>query len=212
MGGEGSLRAVRLWPTPETGSAERELLEAVLAAVGEHGYGGATLRDVLKRSGFSHKRFRQHFASLDACFAAAYAVEAERLADDVLAAGRSEDGWRDGFRAGLGCFLDRIAKRPLLAKVLLIEGGPGSPGATKHFEVAARLADAVDAARKEIDPRRAPPPLTSRLIVGAIESSAAKLIVAGEAESAGRRLPELMHFATLLFFGREAADRELDQG
>ena len=129
----------------------------------------------------------------------------------MLAAGRSQARWRDGFRAGLGCFLDQVAARPPLARVLLIEGGPGSPGAAKHAEVTARLAAAVDAARKETDPRRAPPPLTSRLIVAAIESTAAKLIVAGEAESAGRRLPELMHFATLPFIGREAADRELER-
>jgi hypothetical protein len=49
-------------------------------------------------------------------------------------------------------------------------------------------------------------------VLGAIEATAVRLIVAGEAELARQRLPELMHFTVLFFFfGREAADRELEQ-
>jgi AcrR family transcriptional regulator len=168
------------------------------------------LPDILQRSGCSYQRFRQHFDDKEACFAEAYGIAAVRLCEEILDAGRSGEDWRQGFRAGLAHFLGFVAEEPLHARALLIEDRvAGDRAADKHHEVIDRLAAAIDGARREIGPRRGPPPMSARLIIGAIEAAAAELIMKGRAGDASRKLPELTHFGVLLYFGHDAAEDEL---
>lgn len=53
-------------------SQRLRLFAAVIAVVGERGWSGTRIADVVDRAGVSRATFYQHFASLDACFAAAF--------------------------------------------------------------------------------------------------------------------------------------------
>jgi AcrR family transcriptional regulator len=207
MGGQGTLRAVRSW---SRAPGDQQILDAVLLAVGEQGYGQTCIRDVLARAGVSRARFRQSFESMDDCFAAAYEIEAERLCDSVLAAGRRGSSWREGFSAALAELLDFVAAEPLRARALMLEAVAARGRAwAKNEEVIERLTRAVDSARHETGSRHRAPLLTGKLMVGAIESSVLRLIIAGEEARAPSLLADLTNFVVLNYFGEEAADEEL---
>ena len=52
------------------------------AAVGEHGYHGVRVADVVWRAGVSRKTFYELFGGKDECFAATYGGWIDRLLDD----------------------------------------------------------------------------------------------------------------------------------
>src|SRR5690348_4070431 len=112
-----TLRAVRSWDEaiPERPSDEGAL-EAMLLSVGAHGYEGASVGEVVKRSGLSRERFQRRFGGKEACFAQAYEFAAERLCAEILDAGRDAPSWRAGFRAALARLLRTVTEQPLLAK------------------------------------------------------------------------------------------------
>ena len=207
MGGQGTLRAVRSWPLA---AGDEQILDAVLLAVGEQGFGDTCIRDVLARAGVSRARFHKTFESMDDCFALAYEIEAERLCGAILAAGRRGIGWREGFGAALAELLDFVAAEPLRARALMLEARAARGRAwAKNEEVVERLTRAVDSARRETGSRHRAPLLTGKLMVGAIESSVLRLIIAGEEARAPSLLADLAHFVVRNYFGEEVDDEEL---
>jgi AcrR family transcriptional regulator len=209
--GAPTLRAVRSWDeaVPERAS-EEGTLEAMLLSVGAHGYEGASVREVLERSGLSRERFQRRFGGKEACFDQAYEMAADRICSEVLEAGRGADSWRAGFRAALARLLRTVAEQPLLAKALLIEvRAARSQAWTKHQQMAERLVRAVDAARHEPGARPAATALTAQFVVGAIEESLCTEIGAGRAATVERLLPDLAHLAVLNYFGEDEAWLEL---
>lgn len=206
------MRAVRSWeeavPRQDT---DQGVLEAMLLAVGELGYGGASVQEVAQRAGVSRDRFLRRFGSKEACFAAAYAQAADRLCADLLEACRGAQGWRRGFRAALAELLRFVAEQPLLAKALLIEVRAARGEAwVKHQQVVERLTEAVDTARREPGALPSATAFTAGFTVGAVEESACLEIGAGRAGRAERLLPGLIHLAVLNYFGEDAAWEELD--
>ncbi len=182
----------------------------MLLSVGAHGYENASVREVLERSGLSRERFQRHFGDKEGCFAQAYEMAAERLAAEVLEAGRGAETWREGFRAALRCLLRTVAEQPLLAKALLIEVRVARGQAwAKHQQMVERMVAAVDTARREPGARPAATSLTAQFVAGAIEESLCTEIGAGRATTVERLLPDLAHLAVLNYFGEDEAWFEL---
>jgi AcrR family transcriptional regulator len=205
MEAPGPLRAVRSWEelAPER-TADADVLEAMLLAVGEKGYAQTTVREVAERARITQDRFHRRFGSKEACFARAYETAAEQLAGELLAACREGAGWRDGFTAALAELLRFVAEQPLLAKVLLIEVRAARGDAwTAHQRQVERLTAALDTARHEPGARAAASPMTAGFVVGAIEESLSIQIAAGRGDSAELLLPDLTHLAFLQLFGEE---------
>jgi AcrR family transcriptional regulator len=205
----GSLRAVRFWPGP---GVRRTLLEAVLDCVGERGYGDVTLGEVVARAGTTNRAFHKQFATLADCFAEAYELAAEDLAEHLLTEGRRPESWRAGFRAALVAFLDFVKERPDLARVLLVEHrAAGGRVAAKHADVIARLAQALGRGTGETSASDRLPSFTPQLLLGVTEFSAVELIIGDRTEHADELLPSISYLAVLLYYGREAAEKELSR-
>ncbi len=207
-----TLRAVRSWDEAEipARAADEGVLEAMLLTVGDKGYDGATVQEVLERSGVSRDRFQRRFGGKEACFARAYEMAAERICAEVLEAGREAESWRAGFRAALAALLRTVAEQPLLARALLIEVRAARGEAwEKHQQLVERFARAVDTARRQPGARIATGALTAQFVVGAIEESLAAEIAAGRADTVERLLPDLAHLAVLNYFGEDEAWLEL---
>ena len=207
MGRESTLRAVRIWPDEEAfDRVDRDLLEAMLQAVGERGYTGATVQHALNRSGVSRACFYRHFANKEDCFLRAYEMAAERLYEDAIAAARVWDSWGEGLRAGLAELLRFVAEQPLIAKALTIEVRTAGEAAwAKHEEVVQRFVSLLDRARSEPGVRHLAPAWTGRFVAGAIEESLHAAIVEGRTETTEELLPGLTHFVMLNYFGEEEA-------
>jgi AcrR family transcriptional regulator len=187
-------------------------MRALLLAVGERGYAKASVQDALDRTGVPRSVFYRHFENKADCFARAYEFEAERLQDEVAAAGE-RSGWIAGLRAALSRLLGYLSEEPTLARALLIEGrGAGGPTLARYEVVVERLSHAVDSARREVGSQASPPPLTGRLIVAAIEAGAMAWLLDEQASDPLSLLPGLLHFSALYYFGEGTALEAFDRG
>jgi AcrR family transcriptional regulator len=204
---EGSLRAVRLWPKR---AVHRALLDAVLECAGDRGYAEMTLSEVLARAGVNNRTFHRYFGSLADCFAEAYELAAEDLAEELLAAGRREETWQAGYRATIATFLAFVRNRSKLARVLVVEHRVADGrAAAQHAKVMGRLARALDRGRHEPAAAERMPSLTSRLVLGMVEFAVGELIVSGRAQDSDELASSLTYVGVLLYCGRQAAEAEI---
>jgi AcrR family transcriptional regulator len=190
--------------------ARRQILEAMLAATGEKGYRRVAVQDVIDRYGGNRVQFYRHFSSKAECYAAAYDEEIERLEARVAGAAAAESGWRLGLRAGLEEVARAAEERPLVARGLLVEVHvAGGPALRRRAELQDHVVAALDGARREAGRRPAPPPITARFLAGAVESTLAGALTAGEPQAFAAAVPELSHMIVSAYLGEEAAGEEL---
>lgn len=149
-------------------------MRATLHVVGEHGYQEANVRLVLKQYGGYRAQFYRHFTGIADCYRQAYAAEAERLCEEMLAAGRRDGSWRAGLEAALRELAEFATEQPMVARGLLLEvHTAGEPSLGIRREVFERLSRAIDSARRETGSRHSPPPLTAMFIVHMIDAAVA---------------------------------------
>lgn len=187
-------------------------MEGALIAAGELGYRDASVRAILEHSGGHRAQFYEHFESKEDCFAQAYAVWIERLCVGVLEAAATVPGWEAGVRAAIVRLFEFVVERPAIARALLLEVQiAGEPALAKHEAAIERLALAIDIARNDIPPEKAPPEATGIFVVGGIESCAGEALTAGAPDRIWDTLPELMHLAVGSYFDKEAAEAAFEE-
>lgn len=180
-------------------------------ASGELGFRETAVGDVLERCGGHRVQFWERFASKEECFAAAYATWADRLVAELLTVAIAEGDWRRGVRAALADLMRFAEERPAVARALLIEAEiAGGSALAKREEAVQSLGEAIDSAREQVAAAERPPELTGLFVAGAIATFLGEQLVAGKPEAAWEGLPELMRFATGLYFGEEAAEAEFE--
>lgn len=163
----------------------------MLELSGEVGYRSVTLELLLSRSGVTAEEFSANFADLEACFAAAYEAEAERLCTAMLAAAGEAADWRGATEAGLVVVLEFAAERPQVARALVREVHiAGGVTVAKHEELLERLARAMGEECK--DPADTTVPRAPSFIVGAVEGVIAGSLDRGESQQLLAAAPELM--------------------
>lgn len=198
-------------PTPDATIRQGEM-EGVLHVVGNLGYRGASVRAVLEYSGGHRKRFYDHFAGLEDCFAQAYEAWIDRLGVSLLEAAIAASGWRAGVRAGLVRLFQFVGERPEIARSLFVEVHiAGGAALAKHDEAVERLVGVLDSVRAEIEPGEEPPGATGVFVVGGVEACLREVLAEGEASRVWDSLPELMHLAAGSYLGREAAEEEFEE-
>jgi AcrR family transcriptional regulator len=191
-------------------SQRTRILNAMTAAVGEHGYHGTRVADVVWRAGVSRKTFYQLFAGKDDCFAATYDHWVDWLLDTTLEAFDTQTDWVDRLRAALTALLGALAREPEAARICFSEAmAAGGAAALRRDAGMARLTPLFEA------PGAPGGPLGDTLRAGRVGELAEILrreIAAGRTERLPRLTPELMYAMVLPFLGPEAARRELDRG
>jgi AcrR family transcriptional regulator len=179
-------------PSLVAASQRTRLLEAVGRAVGEKGYAGATIDDIVRGAGVSKKTFYDHFSDKLDCFLAAYEAASDELLTRLREAQSSEEGWLERTRAGIAAYLRWLAAEPALARVFLIEVAAAGPVAAERREgirdrYAGVLRDLQDDARAEIPALPRLPAEVFHALVAAVD----ELVVRRIRESGATALPEL---------------------
>jgi AcrR family transcriptional regulator len=179
-------------------------------AVGEHGYHGVRVADVVWRAGVSRKTFYELFGGKDDCFAVTYGFWIDRLLATTFAAFETQAEWVDRLRAGLTALLGALAREPDAARLCFSEavaaGGAVQQRREQAAEAVARLFDA---------PGLPDGPLGATLRAGRtseLGESLRREIAAGRTDQLTGLLPELMCAMVLPFLGMDAAQRELTRG
>jgi AcrR family transcriptional regulator len=191
-------------------TARERLLEAVLLVSGERGFEAVAVQDVIERGHASRATFYKLFSDKQDCFVQAHHEVSEWLYRRLIGAARRQPNWREGLRSALSELLEFCARQPAIARSLLVEAhAVGGEALKEHDLLMERLSHAIDGARREIDSRQAPPPVTATFIVGAIETLVRARLLSDKPESAPEMLPGLLHFVVMQYFGEDAAWEEL---
>lgn len=119
------------------------MLDAMMSAASERGYGALTVADVVERARVSRRTFYEHFADKEACFLAAYDAGVEALLEHMHRAvglRRTED-WRVWTRASIEAYLEMLEAEPNFAWALHVEVfAAGAAAHARRAQVIARFA------------------------------------------------------------------------
>jgi AcrR family transcriptional regulator len=185
------------------------ILRAVVEVASGTGYGALTVRDVIERAGVSRRTFYDHFDNKEQAFLAAYQLVVGRLARDVEAASRRGDTWCESIVLGLSTFLDRLARDPALAHLLVVEVLAAGPPAL------ATRAAAMEAFRTFLEPGfdEAPeglpvPALAAETAIGGTYEVVYSLVLQGRTPELPALMPDLLQIVLLPFVGAHAAADE----
>lgn len=195
----------------EVRASQRErIVSAMTEAVGEHGYHGVRVADVVGRAGVSRKTFYELYAGKDDCFCATYGAWIDRLLATTFDAFQTQAEWIDRLRAALSALLSALAREPNAARLCFSEVVAAGGDATQL-----RREQAIAAVTELFDAPGTPDgPLGDTLRAGRVSELGEILrreISAGRTEQLPELLPELMCAMVLPFLGMDAAQRELSR-
>lgn len=176
--------------------AKRErLFAAMIAEVGERGYGETAVAHVLRRAGMSRKTFYELFENREDCFVQAYDAALLRARMVVGAAYHQGGAWRslrERVESGLLAFLNFCASEPTFARVCIVEVLAAGPQARERRDSAiVEFARFIEFPREEARGASAPS-LVSEAIAGGIYGILYTRIARGEVEQLPELLDELM--------------------
>lgn len=205
-----------LSPEEVAASQRARILDAMRAAVCEHGYAEASVADVIKRAGVSRKTFYAQFTDKEACFLEIYDAHMERLQALTTDAFDAQDEWAPSLRAGLTALLAALAYDPPMARYCFVDVLAAGPHAAQRRNEAMRALERIlelsGPGRDAAEDGAALPRALGMSMVGGLGEVLYQEIVAGRAEQLPQLLPELMYALVLPFEGQEAAERELSRG
>jgi AcrR family transcriptional regulator len=188
-------------------SQRERIFRATTSAVGEHGYHGTRVADVVWRAGVSRKTFYELFASKEDCFAETYERQIGALVASTLEAYETQTEWVDRLRAALTSLLEALAREPDVARLCFVEAiAAGDAVARRRDTAMEALASLFDT------PEGSARPLVGALRMGRIGELSEAVrheVVAGRTERLPELVPDLMYAMVLPFAGIEAAEREL---
>jgi AcrR family transcriptional regulator len=197
-----------LTPEAVAESQRARIVEAMRAAVSEHGYSDASVADVIKRAGVSRKTFYAQFTDKEDCFLAIYDDVMGRLQAVTRDAFDAQDEWVPALRAGLTALLNSLAYDPAVARLCFVDVLAAGPHAAEARNAAMHELEGTLELARESDGAAAPRALGMSM-VGGLGEVLYQEIVAGRAGELPAMLPELMYALVLPFEGRGAAEREL---
>jgi AcrR family transcriptional regulator len=194
---------------PRTFVAENQrerLLNGVVEAVAEHGYGATTISRITAAARISRRTFYEYFEGKQDCFLAAYEMIEAHVLDSMLAAPGAGEPWPERVRARLAALLDVLARDPAVSRCFLIE--PLAAGG----EVAVRYREAMQLLAATLRPEPPPSQLEMEVRDQALIGGIATLIVRRLNAGGGRRLPDLLpdlvELALAPYLGRAEAKRQ----
>ncbi len=191
-------------------SQRSRIVQAMTAAVGEHGYHGVRVADVVWRAGVSRKTFYELFDGKDDCLAAACDHWLRRLLEVTFDAFGTQSEWVDGLRAALTALTGALARDPDVARLCFVEavaaGGAAARRRDDGMRTLGRLFETADCPDG---------PLGAALRAGRVSELCETLrreVAGGHANRLPGLVPELMCSMVWPFLGIEAAERELERG
>jgi AcrR family transcriptional regulator len=171
-------------------SQRERLLEGIVKAVAEKGYGGTSVADITKHAGVSRTTFYEVFDDKEDCFLAAYEETAARLLEYIAEASLEHEHWLDQFRAGTRAYVRFLAESPEWSRTFLTEIFAAGPRALElRREVHRRYAEMLQflhsRAREERPNLASPPDEVYDAAVAAVNEVVVRWIEQGQTADRG---------------------------
>lgn len=142
------------------------MIDAMLACIGEQGYGATVVADVIAKAVASRKTFYEHFEDKHACFLAMSDEVAGGWVTRAQSAAVNADGPTETVEALVGELFELARESPPALRVLAVElTAAGPAGMTRRESALQGIAKPLESALDGDTPDRA---LQARAIVGAI--------------------------------------------
>jgi AcrR family transcriptional regulator len=196
------------------GSREEEagrIREALLDLCAERGYKKLKLKHLLERAGIDKATFKEHYADLDACFAAVLEGIYDEFFERLQKALEGVSGWRNRVRATGYAMLRFLRRDERVARLAAIEAQyAGKQARALFLETFNRLIKILDEGSSEAGGSDSPGLATAIGVGGVIFARVQEGVVNGELEELGEEeVPQLMYAAVFPYLGAEAAEEEL---
>ena len=195
-----------------TESQRTRIIDSMVSAVADRGYGETRVVDVVERAGVSRATFYDLFDDLEDCFLATYDHVSARVLETATAGfnERPDAAWPERVRAATAAVLELYASWPEGARFATVEVLAAGPNALLRRDGAMRrLAELVDTGRDELGVEL--PDGVSLAIMGGIQELLLAELISGEASELPSRAPEIVYWIALPFLGPEAAAAERDR-
>lgn len=188
------------------------ILDALVDAVAELGYGETSVRDVVARAGVSRATFYKHFASKQEAFLAAYDATVALIGARLRRPRATPETWPQCVSAVLEELLALLDEDPAGARMLVLEAPAAGPAAlAARARVLADFQPLLDSGRTAAPhAARVPAPVAEAVIAGAHGVIHARLLERS-AEPLGALLPALTYIALVPYLGSERALGELSR-
>ena len=197
-------------------SQRTRILDGIVAAVADHGYGETRLADVIATAGVSRKTFYEYFRDLEDAFLAAYDLHVAALTDAVSAAFLGSDGdaarrrWTDQIRDGVRAFVGYLAEHPDAAKVCMVDAlGAGKEARGRRDAALRSFTFFIDSGRGEA--AHEVPGRTALAVLGGANELIAWELLHGSPAKLRQLAPEVVYMIVLPFLGPKKALTEREK-
>ena len=186
------------------------LMSGMLDAIGEQGYIGTSVADVLSRAGISRRTFYEHFSDKEDCSLQAYDHVTTMLFDTIAGSFAGYRRWQDAMRAGLDVLLRTVAANPRFARACLVEVLTVGPEGVRRRDAALTPFQQFFEMARELAPAEASIPETvSETLVGGILETICTRLMRDEADRVPELLDQLMFWGLVPFVGPVEANQAL---
>jgi AcrR family transcriptional regulator len=197
-----------LQPSFVAANQRERIIRATAEAAGELGYPEMSVEAVIERAGVSRRTFYDHFKNKEDAFLAAYDATIEQQARQVRLAYLAEKTVRSRLRAGIGAYLDFMAREPSVARMCIVEVLAAGPRALARRNTAMRMfASIIEENIHELVPGCPVAALAAEAIVGGIHEVVYTRILQGRTTELPGLADDLLTTVLMLGVGADNADR-----
>jgi AcrR family transcriptional regulator/DNA-binding MarR family transcriptional regulator len=186
------------------------MIAATIQAAAEEGASKLSVSTVVARSGVSRRTFYEIFDDGQECLLAALEDSLEQARSYVAEVYDPDDAWRIRTRRALHVLLAFLEDEPARGRLLVVEApGVGAEVLQRRAQVLAKLIDAVDAGRAEVERGSAVTPLTAEGLVGSVLAVVHARLAKDDKPALVELTNQLMSMIVLPYLGPAAARKEL---
>jgi AcrR family transcriptional regulator len=184
------------------------LINGIIEAVAEQGYGDTTVSHVTAAAKVSRRTFYESFKNKEDCYRAAYEACLELVEGEMLAAAERQETWPERVRAGLEALLEVLAPSPDLAAFFVISPTTaGDAVSERHYQAMSGLISALTASPPDPPAAKGVAPISPEVLAGGVTRLIAGKVSAGKTAELPDLLPGLTELILRPFVGTEEAIR-----
>ncbi|HXR30789.1 MAG TPA: TetR/AcrR family transcriptional regulator [Solirubrobacterales bacterium] len=194
------------WDIGERSQRQR-ILGAMASSTAEKTFAGTTIADIVGHASISRATFYKHFANKRECFDATVESFLSELWQAAAEVRSTDDLPAEAIRKAATAGLQRMAKKPAHAKLVLIEAPSVNPAIVRSYRDAL-----IDVLERELNLERATNGADPGIAVGRAKVLLADFLAADRAKELPSLVPEIVYIALLPYVGQEAALQQAGLG